>query len=122
MSSAHLELPRSDAGTLARPPSPAEIWTDRIARIGTTAIAWAIVALGTYIVLKIAWTARPAVARFGTSLLTTTTWDTNRELYGLLPSIWGTLYSSIVGLAIGTFFGLAIAIVLSQDFLPSALE
>src|SRR5262249_6251464 len=78
--------------------------------------------LVTYIALKIAWTARPAVQRFGVSLLTSTTWDTNRELFGLLPSIWGTLYSSILGLAIGSFFGLSIAIVLSQDFLPEAVE
>ena len=73
-------------------------------------------------VLKIAWTARPAVQRFGSSLLTSTTWDTNRELFGLLPAIWGTLYSSVLGLAVGTFFGLSIAIVLSQDFLPPVVE
>ena len=59
---------------------------------------------------------------FGFSLLTLRTWDSNRELFGLLPAIWGTLYSSIIGLAIGTFFGLSIAIVLSQDFLPPAVE
>jgi len=55
-------------------------------------------------------------------LLTSTTWDTNRQLFGLLPAIWGTSYSSILGLMIGTFFGLSIAIVLSQDFLPPSVE
>src|SRR5262245_52117937 len=123
MSSAPLELPRPSApASIARPPSSSEILTDRVMRAGTRALAWAIIALGTYIVLQISWTARPAVVRFGFSLLTSTTWDTNRELFGLLPAIWGTLYSSIIGLGIGTFFGLSIAIVLSQDFLPVALE
>src|SRR5262249_15871815 len=88
----------------------------------TRGCAWAVIALGTYIVLQISWTARPAVGRFGASLLTMTTWDSNRDLFGLLPAIWGTLYSSLIGLSIGTFFGLCIAIVLSQDFLPPAAE
>jgi phosphate transport system permease protein len=109
-------------GAISQPPSASERAIDRIARIVTLAFAWSVIGLVTYIVLKIAWTARPALARFGTDLLTATTWDTNRELFGLLPAIWGTLYSSIIGVAVGTFFGLSIAIVLSQDFLPRSLE
>jgi len=109
-------------GSISRPPTTWERAADRMTRALTLTLAWAVIALVTFIVLKIAWTARPAVARFGFGLLTSTTWDTNRELYGLLPAIWGTLYSSILGLAFGTFFGLSIAIVLSQDFLPPALE
>jgi phosphate transport system permease protein len=84
--------------------------------------AWSVIALVTFIVLKIALVAQPSVSRFGISLLTETTWDTNRDLFGLFPAIWGTLYSSVLGIAIGSFFGLAIAIVLSQDFLPPAAE
>ncbi len=120
MASAPLEIGRAE--TIARPPSSGEIFVDRAMRVGTRGLAWAVIALGTYIVLQIAWTARPAVARFGSELLTTRTWDANRELFGLLPAIWGTLYSSIIGLGIGTFFGLSIAIVLSQDFLPASVE
>jgi phosphate transport system permease protein len=109
-------------GAISRPPTSFERTADRIVRGVTLTFAWGVVALVTYIVLKIAWTAAPAVARFGPDLLTSTTWDTNRQLFGLLPAIWGTLYSSILGLAIGTFFGLSIAIVLSQDFLPQSIE
>lgn len=109
-------------GSIARPPSAAERAIDRAIRIITLAFAWSVIALVTYIVLKIAWTARPAVSRFGVDLLRETTWDTNRQLFGLLPAIWGTLYSSIIGVAVGSFFGLSIAIVLSQDFLPRSLE
>ncbi len=110
------------SGSISRPPTTAEQVVDRITRGVTLVCAWAVVALVTYIVLEISLTARPAVLQFGSSLLTARVWDTNRELFGLLPAIWGTLYSSVLGLLIGTFFGLSIAIVLSQDFLPPALE
>ncbi|MEO8071578.1 MAG: phosphate ABC transporter permease subunit PstC [Acidobacteriota bacterium] len=117
-------LPMFDlpAGAICRPPSATENVTNRIVRAVTLLFAWSAIALVTFIVLKIAWTASPAVSRFGADLLTSTTWDTNRELFGLFPAIWGTLYSSILGLAIGSFFGLSIAIVLSQDFLPPIAE
>jgi phosphate transport system permease protein len=113
---------RAAASSIARAPATSELFVDRLTRAVTLASAWAVIALVTFLVLRIAWTARPAVMQFGSSLLTSTTWDTNREMFGLLPAIWGTLYSSVVGLLIGTFFGLSIAIVLSQDFLPPALE
>jgi phosphate transport system permease protein len=108
--------------SVAQPPSAFDEYSDRLVRGLTLVCAAAVILLVTYIVLKIAWTARPAVQRFGLGLITSTTWDTNRDLFGLLPAIWGTLYSSILGLAIGTFFGLSIAIVLSQDFLPPSVE
>jgi phosphate transport system permease protein len=108
--------------SIAQPPTTFEQVFDRVVRGLTLASAAAVIVLVTYIVLKIAWTARPAVQQFGASLLTSSTWDTNRDLFGLLPAIWGTLYSSILGLMIGSFFGLSIAIVLSQDFLPQSIE
>src|SRR5262245_52641773 len=108
--------------SICQPPQPGELIVDRLVRVGTFIFAWSIIALVTFIVLKIAWTARPAAARFGFSLLSATEWDLNRDAFGLLPAIWGTLYSSILGVAIGTFFGLSIAIVLSQDFLPESVE
>jgi phosphate transport system permease protein len=123
MSSVDLELPGLDARTsIARPPSQGERSVDLAVRFLTLGLAWGVIALGTYIVLRVAWTAWPAVHRFGPSLLVERTWDSNREQFGLLPAIWGTLYSSAIGLAIGAFFGLSIAIVLSQDFLPPAVE
>jgi phosphate transport system permease protein len=115
------ESPTASAA-IAQPPTQYDRVFDHVMRALTLVCAAAVILLVTFIVLKIAWTARPAVQRFGGSLLTSTTWDTNRDLFGLLPSIWGTLYSSIVGLAVGTFFGLSIAIVLSQDFLPQTVE
>ena len=45
----------------------------------------------------------------------------SRQQFGILPEIWGTLYSSLLALAIGGFFGVAVAIFLTQDFLPPRL-
>ena len=101
--------------SVARPPSSSDRVIDRAVHWITLGFAWSIIVLGAYIVLQVGWAARAALGRFGFSLLHTTTWDQSRELFGLVPSIWGTLYSSLIGLAIGrTFFGLSIAIVLSQ--------
>jgi phosphate transport system permease protein len=36
--------------------------------------------------------------------------------------MWGTLYSSLLALLLGGCFGVAIAIFLTQDFLPPKLE
>lgn len=109
-------------GAICRPPTVAEKTANTIVRGTTLVFAWSVIGLVTFIVLKIAMVARPSISRFGLSLLTETTWDTNRDLFGLFPAIWGTLYSSVLGVVIGSFFGLAIAIVLSQDFLPPAAE
>ncbi len=43
------------------------------------------------------------------------------NVYGILPEIWGTLYSSLLALVIGGFFGVTVAIFLTQDFLPPRL-
>jgi phosphate transport system permease protein len=64
----------------------------------------------------------PAVHTYGVHFLTGSTWDPNRNTFGVLPAITGTLYSSILGLVGGTIFGLAIAVFLSERFLSLGLE
>jgi phosphate transport system permease protein len=64
----------------------------------------------------------PAIHAYGSSFLHGTVWDANRAHFGILPAIVGTLYSSVLGLVIGTMFGLAIAIFLSEHFLSSGLD
>ncbi len=48
-------------------------------------------------------------------------WDVQRNTFGILPQIWGTLYSSLLALLIGGFFGITVAIFLTQDFLHPAM-
>jgi phosphate transport system permease protein len=43
----------------------------------------------------------------------------SRKEFGVLPEIWGTLYSSLLALLLGGIFGIAIAIFLTQNFIHS---
>jgi phosphate transport system permease protein len=107
---------------ISRPPSGLEIFNDRVFRKLSMAGAVFTLILVAWIVVSIARVAAPAVQTYGFSPLTGTTWDANRAQFGILPAIWGTLYSSILGLIIGTVFGLAIAIFLSEGFLALWLD
>lgn len=62
------------------------------------------------------WEARPHLLsqRHGLQFLTSTAWDVNKARFGVLPAIWGTLYSSVLALLLGGFFGVSIAIFLTD--------
>ncbi|MGI6655294.1 MAG: phosphate ABC transporter permease subunit PstC [Desulfobulbus sp.] len=112
------EEPRS----LAAPPSAWDRFANTAFRLLTLAFTWGMVALTAYIFFKIGAKALPAMDRYGINLLISTTWNPNAEVFGILPEIWGTLYSSLLALGLGGFFGITIAIFLTQDFLPHKLE
>src|SRR5262249_62388282 len=42
--------------------------------------------------------------------------------FGIEAEIWGSVYSSVLGVAIGSLFGIAVAIFLTQDFIPPRVE
>jgi phosphate transport system permease protein len=108
--------------SIARPPTLGEVLWDRTFRGLTRALAWLTVLVVFLLVVKIAQTAAPAIGEHGTNFLTTSTWNPGQDEYGIVPQIGGTLYSSILGVALGSLFGVAIAIFLTQDFLPPKLE
>src|SRR5476651_1438305 len=56
----------------------------------------------------------PSIQKFGFSFWRTQTWDPVAGDFGALPFIWGTLYSSILALAIATPIALGIAIFISE--------
>jgi phosphate transport system permease protein len=114
-----LEIPGED---ISRPPSALDIATDAVFRRTTLVVAWGSALLVLYLIVDIGRVAAPAVRTYGVGFLTGTTWDANRSEFGILPAIFGTLYSSVLGLAIGTLFGIAIAIFLSERFLSSGLD
>ena len=70
-----------------------------------------------WLVLEIALRAVPAIREYGLGFIYGTTWDPNKAQYGILPEIWGTLYTSLLALAIGSAFGVAAAIFLSEGYL-----
>jgi phosphate transport system permease protein len=107
---------------IARPPTRSEQVIDQLFRGLTHGLAWLVIGVMFLLVAQIAWTAHPAVHDYGTTFLTTTKWDPSAKQFGIAPQIGGTLYSSILGVALGAVFGLAVAIFITQDFLPPKLE
>jgi phosphate transport system permease protein len=97
--------------------------TQRYRNIAFTAVnylfAWVTVLLVLYIVYTISSTALPAMGKYGWGFISGTKWDPNTREFGVLPEIWGTLYSSMLALVLGTLFGVAVAIFISEHFLSS---
>ncbi len=106
---------------ISGPPSAGDYARDRGFRWIAQGSAWAILVLVVYLIWEIGGQAVPAVTNYGVSFITSSTWDVSNEQFGILPEIWGTLYSSILALIIGGFFGVTIAIFLTQDFLSPRL-
>ncbi|HJY81842.1 MAG TPA: phosphate ABC transporter permease subunit PstC [Candidatus Binatia bacterium] len=107
---------------ISKPPSTVDLFLDQLFRGLALAFAWLTIMLLLYILWEIGGKAIPAVREYGLQFISSTTWDVNKGQFGILPEIWGTLYSSVLALLIGGFFGVSMAIFLTQDFLPPQLE
>lgn len=108
--------------TLSAPPSATDYLKDTVFRSFAYFCALSIVLLVAYIVFELGSQALPAIKTHGLSFITGTTWDTNEGVFGVLPEIWGTLYSSFLALLLGGFLGVAIAIFLTQSFVHAKFE
>ena len=111
----------AEAERVSRPPSRWDYVADRGFRLLAQAGASLILVLLALILWEIGGKATVGIRDFGLGFTTSTTWDVGRQQFGILPHIWGTLYSSLLALVIGGFFGVAMAIFLTQDFLPPQL-
>ncbi len=109
------------SGSVSGPPSGWDYFVDRSFRLLAVAGAWLLLLLLAAILWEIGRKAAPGIHDHGLTFLTSATWDVNKRVYGILPEIWGTLYSSILALLIGGFFGVTIAVFLTQDFLAPRL-
>src|SRR5262249_15383579 len=56
----------------------------------------------------------------GTGFLSGRVWDPNTERYGILAETWGTLYTSLLALALGSVLGIAAAIFLIEGYIGEA--
>jgi phosphate transport system permease protein len=101
---------------------PLERAADRTFRGLAWFVGWFSAATVVLIVVGITVAAWPAMRQFGVSFLVGSVWDPAEKQFSVLPQIFGTLFSSILALVIATVFGLAIAIFLSENFLPPWLE
>ena len=81
------------------------------------ASAAAVAILG-WIIYEIVDGAWPAIQKFGFGFLTSSAWVPNRENFGVLPFIIGTIVSSLIAILIAFPLGLSIAVFLSENFLP----
>ena len=104
--------------SIARPPTARELLQDRLFRGVTRTFAWVTIVVVVFIVWQIASTAAPAIGKHGLKFLTGSEWNASKQEFGILPPIWGTVYSSVLGVAFGSLFGVAVAIFLTQNFLP----
>lgn len=104
-----------------QPPSTKDFLVDRtfraLARIGVVLVLALVFAL----VYEVGRKALPGIEKHGFDVLLGSVWDVNQGKYGILPAIWGTLYSAFIALLIAGFFGVSMAIFLTQDFLPARL-
>jgi phosphate transport system permease protein len=83
---------------------------------------WGTVALLVWIALQIAYAAWPAFMQFKFGFIFSQAWDTEDDVYGALPFIYGTVVSSALALLIATPLGVAIAVFLTEDYLPPAAQ
>jgi phosphate transport system permease protein len=107
--------------SVSGPPTTWDYFADRAFRALAHVGVFLILLLLAFILWTIGAKAWVAVRDHGLGFLTSTTWDVGRQQFGILPQIWGTLYSSLLALAIGGFFGVLMAIFLTQDFLEPRL-
>ena len=84
----------------------------------TFVASWGTVALLAWIALQVGYAALPAVKQYGLGFIVGTQWDPVDDQYGALPLIYGTLVSAVLALLIATPLGVAIAIFLTEDYLP----
>ena len=111
-----------DEDSISSPPTRGEIWSDTGFRYVTWACTLCIILILFVILWEIGGKAVQAMRDYGPGFLVGTTWDANKANFGILPHIWGTLYSSFLALVLGGFAGIVIAIFLTQDFLPASLQ
>src|SRR5262245_16287760 len=114
-------VPVAAAASVAQPPTSRQRAVNTAFLALCHVFAWLCLALVVYIVLNIAWKAGPALRERGLGFLVGKVWDPNQATYGILPEIWGTLYSSLLALLIGGAFGVAAAIFLSEGFLSQGV-
>lgn len=88
----------------------------------TTAFAFGIVVTLLAIALQVGMDAFPAIQKFGLSFITGVRWNPVEDIYGAWTQIYGTLVTALIALLIAVPIGVGVAIILSEDFLPSKVQ
>ena len=107
----------AEAKAITQPPSGLQRATDTVFRGLCYSFAWLSVLAVIFIVLRIAFAAAPAVRQYGLGFLTTRTWDPNTGSIRDSPRNLGHDVHVGAGAGIGTAFGVAAAVFLSEGYL-----
>jgi phosphate transport system permease protein len=107
---------------IGRPPTARERAFDDIFRWAARVLAGFSALLVLLIVILTAKQAWPAMHKFGFGFITSTHWDAGKNQFGILPQIFGTVVSSTIGVALAAVFGIAVAVFLTESFIPRWLE
>ena len=107
--------------TIWQPPTGAQRLFDRLFKRLCWIFAALTIVLMVLLVVEIGTKAVPAFREYGLSFLAGRVWDPNKGAFGILPEIWGTLYTSLLALFFGTLFGVAAALFLSEGYLGEAV-
>jgi phosphate transport system permease protein len=83
-------------------------------RIGAGLFGVALIAIVAGIAFELTRQSTPTIQKFGLRFWLTQTWDPVAGEFGALPFIWGTLYSSVLALAIATPIALGIAVFIAE--------
>jgi phosphate transport system permease protein len=83
-------------------------------KVGTGAVALSVVLMVVLIGVELARQSQLSIVKFGLSFWINDIWDPVAGEFGARPFIWGTLYSSVLALALATPIALGIAIYLSE--------
>src|SRR6516162_976430 len=116
--SAEVETQRAQ---IAQTPTQWQKWIDASFQKLCQVFAFLSALLVAFIAVRIVTAATPAMKEYGVQFLTGSTWDPNKDQFGVLAEVWGTLYTSILALGLGTAFGLAAAIFLSEGYLAEVV-
>lgn len=87
---------------------------DAIFGAGVAAAGVSLVALLALIVYELVRKSNESITQLGFGFLTSTTWDPVHEKFGAAPAIYGTLFSSAIGLVLAVPIGIGAAIYLSE--------
>ncbi|MCC5664282.1 phosphate ABC transporter permease subunit PstC [Nostoc sp. CHAB 5784] len=98
------------------------LWFDQ----GFTRLVYLFAVITVAVLFLMSWVifseALPAIKQFGLGFLWDQDWDTGNQLFGALPYIYGTLVSSAIAIIFAVPVGIAVALVTSENFLPSSLR
>ncbi|MEB3278964.1 MAG: phosphate ABC transporter permease subunit PstC [Lyngbya sp.] len=91
------------------------LWFNRV-------LAFSVAAVLIWLAIEVTLAGVPAIKEFGASFIYTSAWNPPENNFGILPMIYGTIVSSLIGLLIAVPIAIGSAVVLSENFLPVSIR